>query len=264
MRNYFLSIYRLIFGRRIFYKFNHFIFQCSLRGLGILNYENSKISGEDKFLREFLRGKSSPVVFDVGANEGSYSRKIIEANKSSLIYAFEPHPTTYQRLVANISSPGFQAINAAVDYQEGELNLYDYLASDGSSHASLYKEVIEVFHKSESIAHKVRILNLDEFVKTNSLEVIELLKIDTEGNELNVLNGFRKHIISGKINAIHFEFNEMNVASRVFFRDFWLLLQDYHLYRLLPDGLIRIHEYNPLLCELYAYQNIIALRIIKN
>jgi len=232
--------------------------------LGILNYENPKISGEDRFLREFLRGKRNPVVLDVGANEGTYSRKIIDANKSSLIYAFEPHPTTYQKLIGNISSPRFKAINAAVGCQEGELNLYDYLSSDGSSHASLYKEVIEVFHRSKSTAHKVHAINLDQFAKTSSLEIIELLKIDTEGNELNVLNGFREHLISGKINAIHFEFNEMNVASRVFFRDFWLLLQGYHLYRLLPDGLMRIHEYDPLLCELYAYQNIIALRIIKN
>ena len=59
---------------------------------------------------------------------------------------------------------------------------------------------------------------------------------------------------------IQFEFNEMNVASRVFFRDFWLMLPNYEFYRLMVDGMIRIDKYDPIYCEIFAFQNIVAFR----
>jgi hypothetical protein len=37
----------------------------------------------------------------------------------------------------------------------------------------------------------------------------------------------------GIIEIIHFEFNEMNIFSRTFFKDFYDLLEDYQLFRVL-------------------------------
>jgi len=31
------------------------------------------------------------------------------------------------------------------------------------------------------------------------------------------------------------------------------------MYRLLPDGLVQINMYNPIYCEIFAYQNIVAI-----
>lgn len=59
---------------------------------------------------------------------------------------------------------------------------------------------------------------------------------------------------------IHFEFNETNIISHVFFRDFWQQLPGYDFYRMLPSGLIHLKRYSPLLCEIFAYQNIVAIR----
>ena len=85
------------------------------------------------------------------------------------------------------------------------------------------------------------------------------MKIDTEGNELEVIRGCAKSIALGKIKIIHFEFNEMNIAARVFFKDFWDILSEYDFYRLLPNGMMRIKKYDPLFCEIFAYQNIVAI-----
>ena len=85
-------------------------------------------------------------------------------------------------------------------------------------------------------------------------------KIDVEGNEFSVLRGMKMALLSGKVNAIHFEFNEMNVMSRIFFKDFYDFLTDYQFYRMLQDGLVEIGEYNPLFCEIFAYQNIVAIK----
>lgn len=87
-----------------------------------------------------------------------------------------------------------------------------------------------------------------------------LLKIDTEGNELAVLHGAQNALKNGKIEMVHFEFNEMNVISRVFFRDFWNLLHPlgFQFYRLLPNSAFEITRYSPVDCEIFAFQNIIA------
>ena len=62
------------------------------------------------------------------------------------------------------------------------------------------------------------------------------------------------------IDLIHFEFNEMNVASRIFFKDFYDLLKGYRFYRMLPDGLIDLGEYKAYQMEIFGYQNIVAIR----
>jgi hypothetical protein len=91
------------------------------------------------------------------------------------------------------------------------------------------------------------------------LQHISLLKIDTEGHEFEVLLGARNAIDRGSIEVVHLEFNEMNVISRIFCRDFFELLKDYSFYRMLPDGLLPLGPYTAVTCELFAYQNLVAI-----
>lgn len=254
-----LRAYRALFARRLFLKLNKFLYRLSLSGMGILNYENARASGEVSFLRQHLSGRPDCVVFDVGANLGGYSRQVLEVCPHATVYAFEPHPRTFKALVSTLCLPNFIAINAAVGEVEGEASLFDYMAQDGSSHASLYRDVIENIHNAESVEHKVKVMALEAFARSRNIEHIDLLKVDTEGNELSVLKGFLDYIEAGKIEAIQFEFNEMNVSSRTYFRDFWELLPNYDFYRLLPNGMARIKRYSPVYCEIFAYQNIVAL-----
>lgn len=259
MLNFLTRIYAALFARRIFYRLNKFLYHCSLRGLGILNFENNRISGEERFIKLFLAGKTGGVVFDVGANVGNYSSKVLKTNPLLTVYAFEPHPRTFATLEKNVQHSNFTAINAAAGECAGTSALYDYAADDGSSHASLYQDVIENIHRASSTHHEVKVVALGEFSRENQITNIALLKIDTEGNELNALKGIEDLLSTGKIEAIHFEFNEMNIASHVFFRDFWALLPNYDFYRLLPDGMVKLEKYSPVFCEIFAYQNIVAL-----
>lgn len=154
----------------------------------------------------------------------------------------------------------FLAFNLGLGEKKGLVKIYDYKDNDGSSHASLYSKVITEIHKSKAIEHDVKITTIDAFIKENKIDKINLLKIDTEGNELNVLKGAQRTLENNLIDVIHFEFNEMNVISKTFFKDFYNILRDFTFYRMLPDGIISLGEYNPLLCEIFAYQNIVAIR----
>lgn len=254
-----LRVYASLFARRRFRKLNMLLFDLGLRGLGILNYQDRNISGELTFLRQYLKDKKNPVILDVGANVGGYSEDIVAINPSSTVFAFEPHPLTYERLIANIGDRNIRPFNYAVGDQPGPLMLYDRSSENGTMHASIFREVIEDIHKAHSTRYEVKVITLDQFIEENRLSTIDLLKIDTEGYELNVLKGSVKAIRAGIFRAIQFEFNEMNVVSRVFFRDFLELLPQYQFYRMLPGGLQRIDRYNPLQCELFAFQNIVAV-----
>lgn len=258
MLNSVYSLYRILFARVFFYKFNKLLYNLSLRGLGVLNYESSKLSGEENFLDDCVSKNSSGVIFDIGANEGKYSSSIRKINKSIEIYAFEPHPITYRKLVGNTSNADIKTYNMGVGLREGSLILYDYANNDGSSHASLYKDVVEQIHKEQSVTHEVRIISLDDFVVNNKIKGVKLLKIDTEGHELEVLRGFERCIRGNEVEVIHFEFNEMNIVSKASFKDFWDFLPNYDFFRMLPDGLVSIRSYDPVSCEIYAYQNIVA------
>lgn len=258
-----LKAYRFLFGRAVFYRLNCFLYWCSLRGMGILNFESDRVSGEDRFLRKTLAGRKAPVVLDVGANEGRYSANVHAVSPQAVVYAFEPHPVTYGKLVKNLAHLGaatIRPVHAAAGMDSGVVELFDYASQDGSSHASLHRGVIEQIQGAEAVSHRVQLLRLDDFAAEHGLGRIDLLKIDTEGNELAALRGFGRHIAAGLVDVIHFEFNEMNVVSGVFFKDFWDFLRDYSLYRLLPDGLAPIRQYTAVDCEIFAYQNIVAFR----
>jgi len=252
--------YARIFARNIFRKFNILLFHLSLRGLGVLNWQNDRLSGEKEWANHYLRGKQAPVVLDVGANIGKWSNSIHEINKGARIFAFEPHPKNYTRLVEHVGDKA-SPFNLAVGDERSTLELFDYEANDGSSHASLYREVISDIHGSNCVSHSVEVIRLDDFLDEHGIEEVDLLKIDTEGNELQVLRGAERHLKKRCIKAIQFEFNEMNIVSKASFKDFWnMLAAQYNLYRLLPGGgALKIKSYSPVFCEIYAYQNIVAL-----
>ncbi len=260
MFNLIYKLYGYLFAKKCFIKLNTILFQLSIRGLGVLNYSNEHLTGEKGWLINYLTGEKNPIILDIGANIGNYSKLILKINSSAVIYAFEPHPVTFKKLIKNIQDLDIRAFNIGVGDNIGNMELYDYDINDGSSHASLYKSVITDLHKCNSVSHIVKIINIDKFLEKENINKVDLMKIDTEGNEYKVLIGAKSSIEAKKIKAIQFEFNEMNIVSKASFKDFWDILYNYKFYRLLPGGeLLEIKKYNPLMTEIYGFQNIVAI-----
>lgn len=269
LRQLLYGIHQYTFSGPRSVKLNKLMFNLSLRGLGVLNYQSSYLSGEADWVKVILQDIARPLVFDVGANVGKYIAHVCKVSPDAEVWAFEPHPKNVECLWQELDSwPSsrkalscISIIQAAVGRKRGRLELYDRLECDGSSHASLYQGVIEDIHHAESTKQMVDVITLDEFCDERGIQHIDLLKIDTEGNELNCLLGAQKLLARGAIRAISFEFNEMNAVSHATFKDFWDLLDGYDIARLLPGGrLFPIKNYSPLYCEIYAYQNVVAVR----
>ncbi len=251
-------------ARTRFQRVNRFLFQLSIRGLGILNYRNSKESGERHFLQRLLRCYSGSgvttglVILDVGANVGDYSRAILDIAPTARIYCFEPHPGNVKRLEAAVGGR-VTVVPMAVGSKRGTAELYDYVEGAGSSHASLHKDVFEKLRQRAHQSLCVNMTTIDDFVEQHSIAAITLLKVDVEGHELEVFRGASKAIRERKVDIVHFEFNEMNVITRVFLADFFALLPGFVFYRLLPDGWIPVTD-GPME-NLFAFQNIVAVRV---
>ncbi len=199
-------------------------------------------------------------LFDVGANKGNYAKLFMELGFEEDIYCFEPHPTTFKYLSAAIDTDKVKKFNIGFSKESGSFPIFDYAAEDGSEHASLFKDVIEKVHKGKTTSHFASVSTIDEFLNANKVANIGLLKIDTEGNEYNVLLGAQESLKNNKIDYIHFEFNEMNVVSRVFLKDFFALLVNFNMYRLLPYDFLPLQYDHSLMNELFSYQSIVAVR----
>ncbi len=232
----------------------------SFRGLGILNYENSNVSGENCFINNKLPqyiSSNSPVIFDVGANVGCYSEAVLKRFPNAQLFAFEPHPVNFQRLKERLHGNA-RLFNQAMGNKNGLGTLYDLCDAEGSEHASFYEDVISKIHGKKATHYQVHLETLDDFCRIHQVENIAFLKIDTEGHEFAVLEGAKKLLDTRAIECIQFEFNEMNRVSRVCLSDFQELLKDYDLYRLLPGGLLKLDE-RITRVEVFAFQNIVAI-----
>jgi FkbM family methyltransferase len=231
-----------------------------LNAVGVLNYEDDWLSGERRFLSLYLERNPEATVVDVGANVGHYCQMVRALAPHAKIYAIEPHPRNFEHLARISQEIGAEALLLALGEKAEKVRIFDYADDDGSQHASIYREVIERLHGRPATFHHVACRRLDDVADHLGVSSIGLLKIDAEGHELAVLKGAEKLIDAGAIDVIQFEFNEMNVISRTFFRDFLEYLTQYQFFRLLPDGVIKLSTYSPRFVEVFAFQNIVCIR----
>lgn len=235
-------------------------FYLSARAMGLQNFASDFVSGESRAAAACLAGKRAPVVFDVGANEGNWLTSVLRIAPDARLHAFEPQPALAEKI--RVRARGVEVTNAAIGEHPGTLTLYDYADHPGSSHASLLPGVIDGVHGGTPRSTAVPVIRLDDYCQEHSIEAIDLLKIDVEGFELAVLRGAHRLLQAGKVAAIQFEFNEMNVVSRIFLRDFFQLLgPGYRLYRVLPHGLLSLKTNSLWLNEQFVFQNVVAMRV---
>lgn len=234
--------------------------------IGVLNYRNEIESGEyylvSNWLKQFLEVNAldQPCFFDVGANVGNYSKMIFSLYPAARIYAFEPNPNTFNQLqTLSQKSPDICTFNTGLGATVGNIEFFCRQDNVSSSHATLYKDVLTKAHGYTDVRKlTVPIDTLDNFCQQNLIDRIDFLKIDTEGHELKVLEGAKNALNNGIVRSIQFEFNEMNIYSRVFLLDFFEILGNFNLYRLLPTSLLPI-QYNSR-HEIFLFQNFLAVR----
>lgn len=242
--------------------FEH-LHQLSLNGMNIGGGGSTDTSGE-RFAMEYIHHKLSKnddlTIFDVGANVGDYSILLKEVFKEKAhIFSFEPSKKTYNKFL--IKTKDVKHLNS-YNFGFGDENTRITLFSDAdeSGLASLYQRRLDHFNLHMNKTEEIEILTIDGFCAQHEIKHIHFLKIDVEGHETKVLEGAKNMVNNQGIDYIQFEFGGCNIDSRTFFQDFYYLLKDnYHIYRIVRDGLFKIENYKEMY-EAFITTNYIAER----
>jgi FkbM family methyltransferase len=156
-------------------------------------------------------GWSIDTVFDVGANVGQFARETLRELPQAKVHSFEPHPTTYARLTENLGDPRLTPHQLALGDKEGEATLYVY-GDDGSS--TLINSLVPDAKFPTKFGYKptevkVRCATIDNVCQENGVTRIDLLKVDTEGFDLTVLQGAERMFREGRVRFVYVEFSEL-------------------------------------------------------
>ncbi len=165
----------------------------------------SSNSYEDKFLSG-LQSEIKPgnVVWDVGANVGYYTSKysgMVGANGT--VIAFEPSPNNLARLrTATVGLENVRIIDKALGQVVGFVNFTQGLDMLGAT-----SRVVANGDGGggESRSVRVPISTADAIIAHNEAAIPDVMKIDTEGFELDVLLGMPRLLATPKLRALFVE-----------------------------------------------------------
>jgi len=165
-------------------------------------------SYESKVVKLFEKlAKENILIVDVGANIGKYSILSRITNHYANVFAIEPETKNYDILVKNIKLNNLDFIHTkkiALGSKKGKLKLYISSKNVGG-HSLNYKLVAATPEKDYNSFEEVEVNTLDNLFKDVE---IDILKIDTEGFELEVLKGAKKLLTNKRIKNIIIELND--------------------------------------------------------
>ena len=149
-----------------------------------ISYLFNNTVNEKKFLKSFFKKKKITYV-DIGANVGSYSDLLLNTLNIKKGFLIEPSPDLFTRLNNRFNSKIFINYNIAFsNFNKKKRSFYEYKLS---SQSSLYRQSgINSFNDLKEKFY-VKTKKFDDVMDHGTF--IDLCKIDTQGEELNVLKG---------------------------------------------------------------------------
>jgi FkbM family methyltransferase len=133
------------------------------------------------------------VAYDIGAHIGQIAVQMLQ--KEAKVYAFEPSPNNFPILKANCERLGIKCFDVALhDKNYSCLTQFkdcrtDYTDSNG---------------KKNDTIQQIYYVILEDFIKSNDLELPDFIKLDIEGMESLVLKTF-KFLFEGKRPILYVE-----------------------------------------------------------
>ncbi len=207
-------------------------------------------------------GTEPRLAIDVGANQGDYAAELRRCQPSLEIHLFEPSSAHRQTLANRFAQDGgVVQVPAALAAQSGAATLY--ADRPGSGLASLTRRRLGHLGISFNSTESVQTLRFEDYWQRQLHgRPIDLVKIDVEGHELQVLEGFGAALARTRV--VQFEFGGTHIDTRTFFRDFWFFFAErgFDLYRLAPCGPVPVRAYREA-DEAFVVTNYLAVRRLQ-
>ena len=184
--------------------------------------------------------KNEITVFDVGCFQGNFSRNLQkEIKKKTNYFLFDPNP--------NLIIKDFQYKELAFSNNKGTKKFYlnTFFPASGSSLNTIHvkdklwnftRKLVTGNFKKQFERFDVRTDTIDNFCEENGVNSIDILKIDTEGSEIEVLEGSKKML--NKTNIILIEvLDERKNFYEKYQRVIEILEKNYNFHKVLEKNI---------------------------
>ena len=215
----------------------------------VANFPNRFSENGEKYLLDTLGPLKFETLFDVGANVGTWSRHALSVFPEAELHAFEIVPGTFEKLRANIPREARVHLNQIGMSDEAgsvSMNLYE---------SDLISSMFTLESSDERIVDRIdcAVTRGVDYASECGIGKIDFLKIDVEGAEGKVLDGFSDMFAKHAIRIVQFEYNRGAILGNFLLKNAYDFFgkYGYALGKLYPDG-VRFHDYD------YAFEDFIG------
>jgi len=145
------------------------------------------------------------VILDIGASDGTDASEWKKLLPNASIHAFEPEPSSFEKLVKKTAGTGIKCHNIALGSFNDKAKFY--ISSGKLPQGSSLKKPTGLLKTNPQIKFEkqveVEVLTLKDWLKKNSIEKVDFLWMDTQGTELDILKSSGN--ILDSVRALHVE-----------------------------------------------------------
>ena len=207
-------------------------------------------------IKEVFKNEKINNIIDCGANEGKYTDFLMKYFPNSNYFLFEPNKVLFHSLMNKFENKkNIKIFDFGLSDENATVKFYE---TDYHGLSSLYERKHEIREKKFLNFKSNNLVKVKTFESLNLYQNIDILKIDVEGAELKVLNGFKDKILNVKV--IQFEFGRSSLDSKSSFLDFYKFFEDknFDIFRMTPSGLKKISNYS-YFNEMFIAMNFLAI-----
>ena len=187
----------------------------------------------DKVLRRLIT-EPNPVIFDVGANNGSSLEQFHKLWPDGLFHCFEPQEECWPNLEIVGNNIGVDKVKiqrcAVGESNQSDVPFYSHPLTSGQSglvkinlrskdslllNSSETENLAKNFQKQANQVRSVKTICLDSYMEENKIKDVAILKVDTQGYEAEVLKGVGDKLRDVKVvltELMFFDFYEKTVT----------------------------------------------------
>lgn len=196
-----------------------------------------------------------PILFDVGAYKGDWTKYVLSKFPEAKTWLFEPNSElAWGLLRRNLNVVGYMLGNKI-----GEVDFYR-CTGKADEMSSAYNR--KIFKDVDCVKEKHFCITVDQYIIAQDLSNIDFLKVDVEGAELDVLKGSQGMLRNKAINFIQVEYGGTYPDAGITFKQVLEFVNElnYNVYELIDEKLRIVTRNN--FVEDYRFANFLITPII--
>ena len=171
-------------------------------------------------MKKLLAGQEVTDILDAGASDGRISRRLLRRFPQATAWAFEPHPTYTDELMAHQErDPRFRPQFVALSDQPGTIEFYETRWVGQTSRFAPSERLVKLHPHSAEARRKTSVpaVRLDDWAQQNGDPPIQVMKFDIQAGELLAMRGATRILESSAL-LVYTEiyFNRMHEGGALY------------------------------------------------